>query len=143
MQKVEDKIMLNKKQELPEEEFTVLITPPRKTAIDAVSINADGFVQPNASFAAKIAKLPLKFAFSADGRHFLLKQVDSDDPSQITFAKGGRRKLPDTNDLLRKKQLTYPVRYEVFERKDGGWQGDYAENPTMSFSAKPRKSKGK
>ena len=96
----------------------------------------------NRKLAEKLGGKTLEILFTDSGRNFLIME-NGDSKLQITFPKSGSRKLPDLTNMLKKQKISLPARYEVWQRDDGYWQGDYFENPTVSQSAKPHNLKQK
>lgn len=128
-----------KKIALPRAHFTKIITSaPLQTHF--VTIYKDNRFCLNPKLAAILAGKPLEIAFTEDGKHCMLAELDNATEG-IRFSKSGAKKLPVAAELLNQVHIMLPARYEVWCTEDGFWQGDLLENPTQSQSKKPPNSK--
>lgn len=129
---------MNTRKDIPLEEFDLIISPPvNRLASMYVNIYADGRFNLNGKLIEKIGSRKLSIRFTRDGKYLCL--VENGD---ISFPKGGSRKLPDTIDKLKGTKITYPARYEVvYSELTHTWQGVYEENPTKSPSEKVRNTR--
>ena len=134
---------MKKKNQLELGMFTQRISPPenRSTAL-CVNILADGKFNMNGKLAEKLGGKTLEILFTDSGRNFLIAEKGEME-MPITFPKSGSRKLPVLADMLKRQKISLPAKYEVWQRDDGYWQGDFLENPTVSPSAKPHNLKQK
>lgn len=129
---------MNIRKDIPLEEFDLIISPPvNRLASMCVNIYADGRLNLNGKLIEKIGSRKLSIRFTRDGKYLCLAEN-----GDISFPKGGSRKLPDIIDKLKGTKITYPARYEVvYSEFTHTWQGVYEENPTKSPSEKVRNTR--
>lgn len=134
---------MKKKNQLDLSLFTQRISPPEnRSTVLCVNILADGKFNMNGKLSEKLGGKALEILFTDSGRNFLIAEKGEME-MPITFPKSGSRKLPVIADMLKRQKISLPAKYEVWQRDDGYWQGDFLENPTVSQSVKPHNSKWK
>ena len=131
-------IFMTIRRNIPLEEFNIIISPPTNR-LESMSINiyADGKFNMNGKLSEKLGSKSLEIRFSEDCRYICLL-----DNGNISFPKNGCKKIPEVVEILKKKNILFPAKYEMqYSDNTKSWQGVYTENPIKLPSEKVRSTK--
>ena len=132
---------MHKSRNIPFEQFTVQIANPvNRLTSTCVMIHEDGRFNMNTRLAGSLGGKKVSVSFTADMRHFALKEEG--DANSIYFPKSGSKRLEEISSLLRDNKIAFPAKYDVWLNESGNfWQGDLSANPTQLPSARRHSSK--
>ena len=114
--------MLNLKS-MPDEEFSILVTPSVPQAAMNVKIEENGNVSLSSKVAEKLVKIPVQIRFNKDCTAIQIAAAESE--SCVTFPKSGRKAVPNAAKILREHNIPFPVVFhgELCE-ETGKWRGE-------------------
>lgn len=128
------------------EDFSVPVMPEKSSAVRfSLTVDEQGMIRLNSKLAVEFFKRPVRVNFLPDGTAIQIAVVGEAEDGYVTsFPKNGRRKFPRSVTLLRKKKLTFPVRYEsTYGVENGVWRGGLVPNPTTRSSGGTRSTRKK
>ena len=129
--------MLNLKN-LPDEEFSIVVTPPIPQSNVQLTISQSGHVYLSSKLAQHFSKRPVQLSFNRDYTAVQLLQLPSEsDPNCLVFPKNGRKLIPNAAELLQGKRIPCPIMSDTAEK----WRGGYYKNPTAKSSNDSRNTK--
>lgn len=135
--------MLNLKN-LPDEEFSIVVTPPIPQSNVQLTINQSGHVYLSSKLAQHFSKKPVQLSFNRDYTAVQLLQLSSEsDPNCLIFPKNGRKLIPNAAELLQGKRIPFPAVFQgpIMSDTAEKWRGGYHKNPTAKSSNDSRNTK--
>lgn len=114
---------------MPDEEFSILVTPSASRAVMYVRVEENGSVLLSSKVAEKLAKVPVQLRFNKDCTAIQISAAGCE--SSMTFPKSGRKTVPNAAKILKENKIPFPV---VFRGDLCGetakWRGKRQVNPT-------------
>ena len=100
---------------MPDEEFSILVTPSAPQAAMNVKVEETGSVLLSSKVAEKLAKMPVQIRFNKDCTAIQISAAGSAD--SVTFPKNGRKTVPNAAKILRENRIQYLETMEEAQKK--------------------------
>lgn len=118
---------------MPEENFSVSITPPALRSTLQLTINGEGYVSLNSKLIELFAKKPVQIRFTQDFSAMQITCVAEED--SFVFPKSGRKYIPEIVGRMNALHISFPAGYRgLLMENDMKWRGGRLENPTIKRS---------
>lgn len=114
---------------MPDEEFSILVTPSAPQTVMYVRVEETGSVLLSSKVAEILAKIPVQLRFNKDCTALQISTGECE--NSVIFPKNGRKTVPNAAEILRDHRISFPA---VFHGKvygeAGKWRGERQPNPT-------------
>lgn len=131
-------------EEMLDEEFCVPVRPRAPYSAAQIAINEKGYVSLSGRLAEQFAKRPVQIRFNAARTAIQITCTEETNPLNIVFSQNGRKHLPDAYELLKQKQVSFPVIFSNSVSLTGDkWRGALSQNPTLCSAPATRSKKKK
>ena len=114
---------------MPDEEFSILVTPSAPQTVMYVRVEETGSVLLSSKVAEILAKIPVQLRFNKDCTALQISTGECE--NSVIFPKNGRKTVSNAAEILRNHRISFPAVFhgKVYEEA-GKWRGERQPNPT-------------